>query len=71
MGRGVSQQTQNRECNESSGEVLAWWPGCTEKERPKESGCQGAASGGDDTTLRLKEEKERVCGQARGVNGMC
>lgn len=26
---------QNHECSESSGEVLAWWPGCTEKEWPK------------------------------------
>ena len=57
---------QNHECSESSGEVLAWWPGCTEKEWPKESGCQGTASGGDDTTLRLKEEKVCICGQVRG-----
>lgn len=57
---------QNQECSESSREVLAWWPGCTEKEWPKESGCQGTASGGDDTALRLKEEKQCMCGQGTG-----
>lgn len=52
---------QNHECSESSGEVLGVWPDAQRKNGLKSPGCQGTASGGDDTALRLKEEKQCVC----------
>lgn len=56
---------QNHECSESSGEVLAWWPGCTERMALKSPAVKVQLQG-DDTALRLKEEKQCVCGQGAG-----